>query len=377
MPHQTHISSSFPFSNISPSSLPLCLLQSSPTTCYQSSQGEKEAAPMEALKSSLRQEASTHQQQQSLILADEISWAVERGSLLGEVFPLDDVLDDYLLDLGEFAEPEEGEDKENHEQKQTEEVKEENSNSSSSSSSPEPSPPHEIGLPVPDAAELEWVSLMMDDTLLEFPQPPSVGYHLPPPPQPCHGRTQEAKSPTKATICALSTEALVPMKSKRSKRTRATSWSLSGYSSSSSSSSSNSTVTSSSSSSSSSVLLYEPSLLFDDSPPLPKKQKPKKRGRKPKISPPNSLAGAGERRCSHCGVQKTPQWRAGPEGAKTLCNACGVRYKSGRLLPEYRPACSPTFISEVHSNSHRKVLEMRRQKDAEVLASTAPAVASF
>ena len=70
-----------------------------------------------------------------------------------------------------------------------------------------------------------------------------------------------------------------------------------------------------------------------------------------------------QRRCSHCQVQKTPQWRTGPLGAKTLCNACGVRYKSGRLFPEYRPACSPTFSGEIHSNSHRKVLEMRKSKE--------------
>ncbi|XP_009606887.1 GATA transcription factor 1-like isoform X2 [Nicotiana tomentosiformis] len=68
------------------------------------------------------------------------------------------------------------------------------------------------------------------------------------------------------------------------------------------------------------------------------------------------------RRCQHCGVDKTPQWRAGPMGPKTLCNACGVRYKSGRLLPEYRPANSPTFSADLHSNSHRKVLEMRKQR---------------
>lgn len=74
-------------------------------------------------------------------------------------------------------------------------------------------------------------------------------------------------------------------------------------------------------------------------------------------------APAQPRRCSHCLVQKTPQWRTGPLGSKTLCNACGVRYKSGRLLPEYRPAGSPTFVSHIHSNSHRKVLEMRRKKD--------------
>ncbi|XP_030516952.1 GATA transcription factor 12-like [Rhodamnia argentea] len=68
--------------------------------------------------------------------------------------------------------------------------------------------------------------------------------------------------------------------------------------------------------------------------------------------------GAG-RRCTHCLSQRTPQWRAGPMGPKTLCNACGVRYKSGRLLPEYRPAKSPTFVSYLHSNSHKKVMEMR------------------
>ena len=39
------------------------------------------------------------------------------------------------------------------------------------------------------------------------------------------------------------------------------------------------------------------------------------------------------RRCVHCGSTKTPQWRLGPAGPKTLCNACGVRYKNGRLQP--------------------------------------------
>lgn len=54
-------------------------------------------------------------------------------------------------------------------------------------------------------------------------------------------------------------------------------------------------------------------------------------------------------------------------GPKTLCNACGVRYKSGRLFPEYRPAASPTFVPALHSNSHKKVLEMRT-KGGEMVA---------
>jgi hypothetical protein len=77
---------------------------------------------------------------------------------------------------------------------------------------------------------------------------------------------------------------------------------------------------------------------------------------------PDGLAGEG-RKCLHCATDKTPQWRTGPLGPKTLCNACGVRYKSGRLVPEYRPAASPTFMLTKHSNSHRKVLELRRQKE--------------
>ncbi|CAH1419784.1 unnamed protein product [Lactuca virosa] len=72
------------------------------------------------------------------------------------------------------------------------------------------------------------------------------------------------------------------------------------------------------------------------------------------------------RRCTHCASEKTPQWRTGPLGPKTLCNACGVRFKSGRLVPEYRPAASPTFVLTQHSNSHRKVMELRRQKEVMV-----------
>lgn len=74
------------------------------------------------------------------------------------------------------------------------------------------------------------------------------------------------------------------------------------------------------------------------------------------------------KRCTHCEIMTTPQWRAGPMGPKTLCNACGVRYRSGRLFPEYRPAASPTFIPYLHSNSHRKVLEMRNKSTTRAMA---------
>ncbi|KAL3506317.1 hypothetical protein ACH5RR_031699 [Cinchona calisaya] len=91
-----------------------------------------------------------------------------------------------------------------------------------------------------------------------------------------------------------------------------------------------------------------------------------KNNRQESVLPPLPLRTNGSasigRRCLHCQADQTPQWRAGPMGPKTLCNACGVRYKSGRLVAEYRPASSPTFSPKLHSNSHRKVVEMRRQK---------------
>ncbi|XP_052149274.1 GATA transcription factor 3-like [Oryza glaberrima] len=81
-------------------------------------------------------------------------------------------------------------------------------------------------------------------------------------------------------------------------------------------------------------------------------------------------AGAPRRRCTHCAVDETPQWRLGPDGPRTLCNACGVRFKSGRLFPEYRPANSPTFSPLLHSNSHRRVMEMRLQSEEDASAAS-------
>jgi len=30
-------------------------------------------------------------------------------------------------------------------------------------------------------------------------------------------------------------------------------------------------------------------------------------------------------RCHNCQAENTPEWRRGPDGARTLCNACGLR----------------------------------------------------
>lgn len=34
---------------------------------------------------------------------------------------------------------------------------------------------------------------------------------------------------------------------------------------------------------------------------------------------------ASSRRCHACNIKETPEWRRGPDGAGTLCDACGIR----------------------------------------------------
>ncbi|CAA3020211.1 GATA transcription factor 15-like [Olea europaea subsp. europaea] len=37
-----------------------------------------------------------------------------------------------------------------------------------------------------------------------------------------------------------------------------------------------------------------------------------------------------EKFCADCKTTKTPLWRSGPSGPKTLCNACGIRMRKKR-----------------------------------------------
>mmetsp|Transcript_8015 Transcript_8015/g.16404 ORF Transcript_8015/g.16404 Transcript_8015/m.16404 type:complete len:261 (-) Transcript_8015:451-1233(-) len=71
--------------------------------------------------------------------------------------------------------------------------------------------------------------------------------------------------------------------------------------------------------------------------------KPKQKATSPKASTTVLSTSANNRRikkrdkgarivCLNCNSSSTPQWRMGPTGPKTLCNACGVRYKKGLPL---------------------------------------------
>ncbi|KAH0698987.1 hypothetical protein KY284_013202 [Solanum tuberosum] len=194
----------------------------------------------------------------------------------------------------------------------------------------------ELSLPGADLDNLEWLSHFVEDSFSEYSLTYSAG-NLPEKALEVHS---DAEIPVREKPCFT-----VPFSAEREK---------------------------------SSSRIWPPSMSFSSSSSTTannfwgqlSENKPAARKLKKKME---KRVGIGAKQCSHCGVQKTPLWRTGPLGEKTLCNACGVRFKSGRLLPEYRPASSPTFSTGLHSNSHRKVLEMRQKKETE----PGPPVQSF
>lgn len=227
-------------------------------------------------------------------------------------------------------------------------------------------PVSEISVPTDDLDSLEWLSHFVEDSFSGY----SLAY--PAGKLPVEKKTGDGEIPVEEKKPCFATPVQTKARTKRG-RTSVRVWpACSGsLTDSSSSSTSSSSTTTMSSSPTASWFLYPTPVHSAESPGKPLAKKLKK-----KPAPHGGNGPQQPRRCSHCGVQKTPQWRAGPMGAKTLCNACGVRFKSGRLLPEYRPACSPTFSTELHSNNHRKVLEMRRKKESEETGLAQP-VQSF
>uniref|UniRef100_A0A0D9XMB9 GATA-type domain-containing protein n=1 Tax=Leersia perrieri TaxID=77586 RepID=A0A0D9XMB9_9ORYZ len=212
-------------------------------------------------------------------------------------------------------------------------------------------------IPTEEAAELEWLSKFVDDSYSDMPNYHSSA-HAAMAAAAAAANNAGGSSAGGQDSCLT---AAAPGRGARSKRSRATAAAAAAWHSLVPRPASNSSPSSSSCSSSD-----FPSSNKDAAAAA----RPRGSGKK---SPGPAAAAAevgmegGVRRCTHCASEKTPQWRTGPLGPKTLCNACGVRFKSGRLMPEYRPAASPTFVLTQHSNSHRKVMELRRQKELIVI----------
>ncbi|KAI5068370.1 hypothetical protein GOP47_0016715 [Adiantum capillus-veneris] len=75
------------------------------------------------------------------------------------------------------------------------------------------------------------------------------------------------------------------------------------------------------------------------------------------------------RTCTLCGTTRTPLWRSGPNGPKSLCNACGIRVKKTKRLEAALQATSgrsplPSTMSAFKGALKRKLSSEAGQKDA-------------
>lgn len=71
--------------------------------------------------------------------------------------------------------------------------------------------------------------------------------------------------------------------------------------------------------------------------------------------------------CVNCGAHQTPQWRCGPYGPRTLCNACGVRYKKGLPLQ-----CWPPPVEQAATESAARVVPPTEARTPPVVAALPP-----
>ncbi|KAH7685968.1 Zinc finger NHR/GATA-type protein [Dioscorea alata] len=61
------------------------------------------------------------------------------------------------------------------------------------------------------------------------------------------------------------------------------------------------------------------------------------------------------RRCANCDTTSTPLWRNGPRGPKSLCNACGIRYKKEErraAASSKGPSISMSFSGDVEEKNN-------------------------
>ncbi|KAK8969675.1 hypothetical protein KSP40_PGU014635 [Platanthera guangdongensis] len=247
---------------------------------------------------------------------DDDGWGSEKGNPLSEDFLVDDLLD--LRGLPESEEEEEEEEEDMDVVRVSEGGGFSTEKTFTASQNEPPELYSEITLQETDAASLEWLSHFFDECSTEFPSPARPSYFGMLPSLPaqtplvkyssgCRNPAGVSLSSTATAAGSLSTEGLIPVKAKRSKRLRGNGalWSRSGQLRLADSSSASSITTfssaspsssySSSSSSFNSYISYEPSsafagFLLDDMEAQPKGHNPKK--------------GAGGRRTSSPSPQK-------------------------------------------------------------------------
>lgn len=60
----------------------------------------------------------------------------------------------------------------------------------------------------------------------------------------------------------------------------------------------------------------------------------------------------GKKACTDCKTTKTPLWRGGPAGPKSLCNACGIRYRKKRSVMRLEKGPEKKREKNYHQQHH-------------------------
>ncbi|CAG8818913.1 8693_t:CDS:2, partial [Gigaspora rosea] len=73
-----------------------------------------------------------------------------------------------------------------------------------------------------------------------------------------------------------------------------------------------------------------------------------------------------QKKCESCHTSSSPEWRRGPTGHKTLCNACGLRY-SRTIAREIRKREQAQREQEQRMREQREGEERARERAATIM----------
>ncbi|CAK8564052.1 unnamed protein product [Lathyrus sativus] len=78
--------------------------------------------------------------------------------------------------------------------------------------------------------------------------------------------------------------------------------------------------------------------------------------------------------CSDCNTTKTPLWRSGPRGPKSLCNACGIRQRKARRAMALAAASEngTTIADHETSSAKRKKLQKKKENKSKIEFERSP-----
>ncbi|XP_028765677.1 GATA transcription factor 5 [Neltuma alba] len=268
-----------------------------------------EVVAANALKSSLHRELSCLKSSQQPF-GEEIWCLNSNNGVAGEDFWVDDLFDFSQSEFQpEYEEDDEEKDSLSASSSHDRSEEDANSNSSSGPGDSDLIFPNELAVPDDDLADLEWVSHFVDDSVPAFPLLYPVRS------EEMKTRSEQEPSPGFAKTPCFPFEFPVKARSTRCRRARMFSPLLSRPSS--------------PPSSCSSVLSSSLTLITVGAAPktalvhgvteTPLKKQKKRAETQAGVSGGSQI----QRRCTHCQVQKTPQWRTGPLGPKHFVTLVG------------------------------------------------------